>query len=216
MEIKRSPRTITEEIYRDIKLGIIEGKFTPNEHLVERKLATLYGVSKTPVREALTRLEIDGLVKFVSLKGAVVRRLNKREILQILDIREYLEALAARKATELWNQASIDKIEEVHAASYSYLHDLDAFQSSDKLFHESIRRASENKFLLDMSEKLDNLTRIVLRTSMVLPTRGPSVAYAEHTNIVKAIHDGDPREADKQSRIHIQAARMAIEKFYHD
>ena len=174
MEARRSPRTITEEVYQDIRLKILQNKFAPNEHLVERRLAELYGVSKTPVREAITRLERDGLVKFISLKGAVVRRLEKPEIIQILDIREYLEALAGRKAAERSRSSVfIKEIEAAHALSLRYLDNIEEFQMHDRLLHTTIRKASGNQFLFDMSERLDDLFHIVLKTSMVLPTRRP-------------------------------------------
>lgn len=214
MEINRSPRTITEEIYQDIKQGILQNTFKPKEHLVERKLATLYGVSKTPVREALTRLEKEGLVKFISLKGAIVRQIDKHEIIQILEIREYLEALAGRKAAELIQPHQIQEMREIHSASSDHLNNIEEFQSYDQKFHKCIRKISDNRILLDMSEKLDNLFHIVLRTSMVLPTRGPTAAYLEHENIVRAILHRDPDEADKQSRKHIVSIREAVCKFY--
>ncbi|MHB1684831.1 MAG: GntR family transcriptional regulator, partial [Bacilli bacterium] len=191
----RSPRTITEEIYQDLKMGILESKFAPQEHLVERRLATMYGVSKTPVREALTRLEKEGLVKFTSLKGAVVRQLNKSEIIQILDIREYLDALAGFKAAELRSNDDLIRMGTIHADSELVLDNIAEFQKLDRLFHRTIREASGNNLLLDMSERLDNLFHLVLKTSMILPTRGPFVAFAEHARILQSIMDSKPSVA---------------------
>lgn len=215
METQGSPRTITEEIYRDLRMKILQNQFQPNEHLVERKLAQSYGVSKTPIREAITRLERDGLVKFVSLKGAVVRYFAKEEMLQILDIREYLEALAGAKAAEFSARDGVAReIEEIHAQSALHLDNRKVFQTYDRWLHNTIRRAAHNDLLFTMVEKLDDVFHMVLTSTMALPTRGPHVAFLEHQELVQAIVQGDPGQAEAVSRCHIQAVRKAVEQFY--
>lgn len=214
MEVHRLPRTLTEGIYLDLKMGILENKFAPREHLVERRLAEMYKVSKTPVREALTRLEKEGLVKFTSQKGAVVRQLDKKEILQLLDIREYLEALAGRKAAETGLDRDFVRLETIHNDSERCIGNIKDFQELDHLFHETIRKLSGNAWLVDISERLDNLFRLVLKSTMALPTRGPSTAFAEHSLILKSIKERNPDLADTQSRRHIRSIRESMEKYY--
>ena len=93
--------TTTETIYNQIRKNILEGTLLPREKLVTEKLASAYGVSRTPVREALRKLEQDGLVVSEANLGAVIRKLELEEILDIYEIREAIESIAVKKVASL-------------------------------------------------------------------------------------------------------------------
>lgn len=207
-------QTISEKIYHDIKEGILNQVYAPDEHLVERRLAEAYGVSKTPVREALTRLEKEGLVSFRSLKGATVRKLELPDILGILEVREYLEGLAAKKAAEQGLASEIDRLRDLLEASREVLSDPVRFAVLDRQFHTQILAMSRNPILSDLSERLANLFRLILNTTMILPSRGPSAAFREHREIFHAIRERESLRADRVSRQHIIQVRQAIHRYY--
>lgn len=210
----RRGQTISQDIYHDIKEGILNQVYAPEEHLVERKLAECYGVSKTPVREALTRLEKEGLVSFRSLKGATVRRMELSDILSVLDVREYLEGLAAKKAAEQGTALQTVELRNLLEESQLVVDDPATFRVFDRQFHTKILEMSRNPILSDLGERLANLFRLILNTTMTLPSRGPRAALQEHWEIFQAIGSKEGAKAEMVSRHHIIQVRQAIDRYY--
>lgn len=206
----RDYKNAREAAFEKIKEAIIKGHFKPGEKLVEQTLAQEMGVSRTPVREAIRRLEAEGFVVSIPRKGVVVSRADKEEIVQLYSIRAELEGLAARWAIENADEDDIQKLDEAisrmeEAAASG---DLDGVVQSNTLFHDAIAQASKSRILCTLLKTLqDNIQRFRFQ-SLHLPGR-PEAALAEHKEIVAAIKEKKTEEADRLLKEHLQNACAA-------
>jgi len=206
----RDYKNAREAAFEKIKEAIIKGHFKPGEKLVEQTLAQEMGVSRTPVREAIRRLEAEGFVVSIPRKGVVVSRADKEEIVQLYSIRAELEGLAARWAIENADEDDIRKLDEAisRMEETAASGDLDGVVQSNALFHDAIAQASKSRILCTLLKTLqDNIQRFRFR-SLHLPGR-PEAALAEHKEIVAAIKEKKTEEADRLLKEHLQNACAA-------
>lgn len=206
----RDYKNAREAAFEKIKEAIIKGHFKPGEKLVEQTLAQEMGVSRTPVREAIRRLEAEGFVVSIPRKGVVVSRADKEEIVQLYSIRAELEGLAARWAIENADEDDMRKLDEAisRMEETAASGDLDGVVQSNALFHDAIAQASKSRILCTLLKTLqDNIQRFRFQ-SLHLPGR-PGAALAEHKEIVAAIKEKKTEEADRLLKEHLQNARAA-------
>jgi DNA-binding GntR family transcriptional regulator len=206
----RDYKNAREAAFEKIKEAIIKGHFKPGEKLVEQTLAQEMGVSRTPVREAIRRLEAEGFVVSIPRKGVVVSRADKEEIVQLYSIRAELEGLAARWAIENADEDDIQKLDEaiLRMEETAASGDLDGVVQSNALFHDAIAQASKSRILCTLLKTLqDNIQRFRFQ-SLHLPGR-PKAALAEHKEIVAAIKEKKTEEADRLLKEHLQNACAA-------
>jgi len=206
----RDYKNAREAAFEKIKEAIIKGHFKPGEKLVEQTLAQEMGVSRTPVREAIRRLEAEGFVVSIPRKGVVVSRADKEEIVQLYSIRAELEGLAARWAIENADEDDMRKLDEAisRMEETAASGDLDGVVQSNALFHDAIAQASKSRILCTLLKTLqDNIQRFRFQ-SLHLPGR-PVAALAEHKEIVAAIKEKKTEEADRLLKEHLQNACAA-------
>ncbi|HOK19186.1 MAG TPA: GntR family transcriptional regulator [Thermosynergistes sp.] len=206
----RDYKNAREAAFEKIKEAIIKGHFKPGEKLVEQTLAQEMGVSRTPVREAIRRLEAEGFVVSIPRKGVVVSRADKEEIVQLYSIRAELEGLAARWAIENADEDDMRKLDEAisRMEETAASGDLDGVVQSNALFHDAIAQASKSRILCTLLKTLqDNIQRFRFQ-SLHLPGR-PEAALAEHKEIVAAIKEKKTEEADRLLKEHLQNACAA-------
>ena len=201
----------TERVYNILLENIIKQKFTPGERLVERDLAEMLGVSKTPVREALGRLEKEGLVYGVPYRGVFVARISLKDVLEIYDLREVIEGLGARGATKKINKEQIEQLNSIIQSSKDCVkkNDLECYSSLDLKFHNLLATISGNKRLGQIMQLLRNQTRILMSTSVKLPGR-VKVSLGDHKKIVEAVVRQDAKLAEKLAREHVRKTKEAI------
>lgn len=196
--------------YEALKKAILSGEFKPGQPLVENALAEWCQTSRTPVREALRRLEQDGLVDN-SDRGLVVRKRSPEEILDIYEVRMVLEATAGRVAAERRTEHDIQllrlllrKLSEVSES------DRDAMVEANEQFHRAIWRASHNAALVDLLERLHLHLDVHLArtpgTTLSAPGRW-TVAHREHKRLVDAIEKRDGETAHRIALAHFTDAR---------
>jgi len=202
----------TDAVYKTLQDSIVDGTLSPGERLVEKDLTEKFGVSKTPVREALARLKQDGLIEGTLYQGVSVIRISRKDVVEIYDLREALEGMAAGKVAERITpdraerlrsliQLSEECVRKGAAAEYAHL---------DMEFHNLLRTFSENERLCYMMRSLDYQSRILLKTSLNLPKRGPEVSLNEHKKIVEAILVHDTSVAEQMAREHVKNASRAV------
>ncbi|MCO7125464.1 GntR family transcriptional regulator [Sporolactobacillus shoreicorticis] len=199
-----------EHVYRYLKDMILEGKYHAGDRLVERELAAKMAISRTPVREALFRLEAQGLVKTLPRKGVVVEPISKEKIIEIFDILEMLEGLAARRAAERIDEETrkecrqwSKKIEKFIQAGNQ--EDANAFHLSVcHFFYSTAKSPKLNAILVDLTEYIQAFARVTYE-------KGGRLAEAmnEHRLILNTISKGDAQAARKLSMQHIQNSRAA-------
>jgi DNA-binding GntR family transcriptional regulator len=198
-KIDRSP-------YERIKQGILDGTFAPGVALVESTLAEWCGVSRTPIREALSRLERDGVVNKTD-RGMTVRERTPEEILDIYEARIALEATAARLAATRYTYIDQIRLERLMTlAEESDTSQGQLLADRNREFHRGIWQASHNQTLIDLLERLDlHLLRYPV-TTLTAPGRWEQ-ALQEHRDLVAAIVSRDPAGAQKVAEDHFTAAR---------
>ena len=205
------PENLTEQVYKIIKRRITSGELEGGQHLVERVLAAELKVSKTPVREALARLEREGLVVNIPGRGVVVRKLTPQEVEDILEVREVLEGLAAEKAAVAISPQELSELGSILAEGeeVAKTRDLARYKELDTEFHRIVRNASGNQKVAELMGFLEDQIRLVMVTSVTLPGR-PQNSLAEHRGILEALKNRDPRLAGERAREHVRNVRRAV------
>ena len=188
--------------------AIRSGQFLPGERLVESRLTDILGVSRGPLREAFRRLCAEGLVDIVPNRGAQVRRLSRKEILELFEIRAELEALAARNAARRIDQPGVRTGFE--AGSVAIWTDgprvsADDYVLENRRFHEAVFNASGNCQLFRLNDALQ-LSLILVQTKSALTPEVLADSVTEHRNIATAIQEGREKEAGAAMRDHLGRA----------
>ena len=207
----RSRRRVTP--YERLKQAIMVGELEPGDQMVESALAEMCGVSRTPIREALTRLEQDGLVER-SERGLVVRDSSPEEILDVYDCKVVLEAQAACTAAERRTDRDVFAMRRA-AERFSRLtaDDPEGLAEGNREFHRALWRASHNDSLIDLQERLNLHLGRSPATTLSFPGRQPE-ASAEHVALIDAIEQRDARLAEDIARNHMMHARDIRMRLY--
>jgi DNA-binding GntR family transcriptional regulator len=192
--------------YEQMKNAIVVGDFAPGQLLTESALASEYDTSRTPIREALTRLEQDGLISRTS-RGLVVRERSPGEILDIYEVRIVLEATAARVAAARRTPMDVLNLKRISKHLEQLKTDDEAiFASENRKFHRALWQATHNEALLDLLERLDlHLVRYPA-TTLARPGRWEE-SNIEHSELVAAIEAGDSGRAGEVAARHFSEAR---------
>lgn len=212
-EVKKiSHFSLSDQIYSLLKDAILKGELAPGERLEEDKLAKLFQVSRSPVREAIRKLEHTGLVTIVPRRGAFVVRLSYKEIIDIMDIREVLEGLAARLACENLSEKDLTKIEK-------FFHKLEQevkkgniteYPQQEFDFHKFILRFANNDKLTVINNALYTQIRFIRYRSGASSKKRVVQAIKEHKALLEAFKKRDPVLAEKRMRQHIRNAKANI------
>ena len=201
-------RKVTDWVYEELKSAIVDLRLAPGDPLREATLADQLGVSKTPIREALTRLEQEGLVETTSFKGAVVTGYSRQDLLEIYELRELLENAAARTAAESMADADRDRLDRICRESRKLKKNHDAaglaalISAFDDVLFEQVRNSRIRALIENLRA---HLTRIGHLTAEI-PGR-IEASVDEHEKIVQAIAARDPELAERQMRGHIRSVR---------
>lgn len=194
--------------YEMLLAAIASGELPAGTRLHEENLAKRFGISRTPVREALKRLETQGLVAHEPHHGAVVATLDYGQTVELYDMRAVLEGTAARQAAIHATPAEVEVLREMVARDRGLVGDPQALAATNRQFHRQIRLSSRNRYLIAMLENLHLSLALLRGTTLALPSRG-ATSVEEHAAIVEAIAARAPEQAEAAAREHIQAAFKA-------
>lgn len=175
-------------LFDKLILNIVTGEFKPGQRLVERHLADQFGVSRTPLREAIRRLENLGLVQCTPNRGAIVTDFSPNDIENLYVIRIDVERLAAKFAFSNIGEGEIRRLKEINREIHLFLErgDLLRVIQKDKEFHRVIYEATGNRFLTEIVEELRLKSYIVAYYAWRHPQR-VKVSVAEHKEMIKAL-----------------------------
>ncbi|MBD3897223.1 GntR family transcriptional regulator [Halomonas sp. ML-15] len=211
-------RTLAERVFNQLQEAIVRGDLAPGAKITEPGLSKTYGISRGPLREAMRRLEVHRLIERVPHVGARVVKLSMKELLELFDVREALESMAARLAAEHMTAEEIAGLREV-LALHERQDDLKRgeayFQREGDLdFHYRIVQGSHNRMLMTiLCDDLYYLVRLY-RTQFSASGARPQRAFVEHHRIVDAIESGDPELAELLMRRHVSASRANVAERY--
>lgn len=191
--------------YEKIKAAICDGSFPPGHALVESAMAEWCGVSRTPVREALTRLRQDGMVTKTD-RGMLVKERTPEEILDIYEARISLEVTAARLAAERYTPVDKLRLERMAKLEMEAGRSPERWADRNRDFHKAIWTATHNETLIDLLDRLNLHLARYPATTLGAPGRWKE-ATEEHHSLVAAILDMDPVLAAKLAEQHFSRAR---------
>ncbi|MGE5390650.1 MAG: GntR family transcriptional regulator [Deltaproteobacteria bacterium] len=206
-----SYKPLRELVLEAIREAIINGTLKPRERLMEIQLAEELGVSRTPIREALRNLELEGFIVMVPRKGAFVADMTFKDIADIFEIRAALEGLAAALAAERVTDEELEGMERhlVEKADAIARGDMERLVEVDTGFHESIYKASRNERLQGIINNLREQIQRFRATSLAYPGRMKQ-SLEEHRAIVEAIHARDAVLARQVTQEHIENAEQSM------
>ncbi len=212
--IKTSKRTsLGEHAYIKLHAAIQEGTFEPGARVMETEIAKWLQMSRTPVRDAMRRLENDGLLVHEPHLGVVIAKLDHRAVSELYTMREVLEGtaarLAARHASELDLMQLLDLITVEKSLQGNYVE----LAVHNQRFHRAIRQAAHNRFLLRSLTVVQDSMGLLGKSQMTIPHRA-STALKEHREVVLAIERHDPDGAEEAARNHVRAAQRERIKLF--
>jgi DNA-binding GntR family transcriptional regulator len=183
------------------------GSLLPGARLREIDLAARLGISRTPVREAIRRLEADGLVEHLPRQGASLRRLSHAEVMELYEMRVVLEGTAARLAAHAASALELAELEEINAEMTG---SVDPVQIArlNRQFHTTLLNAAKNRFLKRFMLALRR-TSLVLGRSTLFDRDRVDAAAAEHADLLAALAARDAASAEAAMRVHIEAAHRS-------
>ena len=197
-------RQQNKDAYILILEAIDVGVYKPGDRLVESDLADRFGVSRTPIREALQRLETQSLLTRDG-RSLIVSSLDHSQMAELYIVRAELEGLAANLAAKHATSEEIKVLQDMVDSDRKIISDPSSLARSNRRFHKQIHLASHNRFLIKQLDLVHRSMALMATTSLAADGRG-AVAVEEHQAIVTAIADGDSTEASKKLRNHISVA----------
>ena len=193
-----------KDAYSLILAAIEAGTYRPGDRLVESELAERFGVSRTPVREALQRLETQAMLVRDG-RSLIIASLDHNQLAELYTVRAELEALAARLAARHATPEEVRVLAQMVEDDQKAVRDPEALARANKRFHHQIHLASHNRYLVQQLDLVHRTMALMAKTSLAAEGRSET-ALAEHKRIVDAIAAGDGTAADKALRQHISMA----------
>jgi DNA-binding GntR family transcriptional regulator len=203
-----------DAIIQQLRAEIVSGQIAPGVKLSEARLAERFGVSRMPVREALKELESAGFVTIEQRRGTFVRGMSRSEILDLYEVREAVEGMAARLCAHRANNDLLTKLDEAIETMSRQVEvlDMDGYSLTDQRFHELILSGASNKRLSDHYRLLFQHLHRGLLSSIVTRRAGRMErSLAEHAEIMRALHAHDPAGAEDAMRNHVQRGRLELQ-----
>jgi len=202
---------LRDVVFNTLRQGILTGVLKPGERLMEIHLAERLGVSRTPIREAIRMLELEGLVTMVPRKGAEVAMISKQDLSDVLEVRRVLDALATELASKRISDEEKIKLENAEKEFADATKTMDAIKiaEADVKFHDVILQASKNKRLIQM---MNNLAERIYRYRLeyIKDSRNHQRLIEEHSQIVKYVLAGDDAGAGDAAKKHIDNQEINV------
>lgn len=201
-----SPRAsggLAEQAYRAIRNAIQEGQLEAGQRVLELELCTWLKVSRTPIREAMRRLQSDGMLVHAPGGGLSVAQHDLRAVAELYDVRERLEGTAAALCARSADSTEIHMLQAMLDSHRQLPDDPKVHARENTIFHEQLYRAAHNRFLIKSLQDLHDSVVLLGRTTFAAPGR-IAEALAEHQAIVDAIARRDEAAAEAQARHHVR------------
>ncbi len=212
--IIKNTQSIRQKIYGHLREQLLNGEILPHQHLVETKIAREIGTSRTPIREALHSLELEGLIESIPRVGYVVKPISEDEVAEICEIRTAIEEVGARWAMAKAPQKLIEDLRKNILTSEDKVAQGDpkAFVELDAQFHEIIARLSGSKRLQELGQTLRR-HMLRYRIQSIYLTDNVSRAIQGHKGILEAIEKGDSEEVGRAIKFHLQQSKKDVLRY---
>jgi DNA-binding GntR family transcriptional regulator len=209
----RKRKLLREHVYTGVKTAIISGDFQPGKRLIEERLAADMTTSRTPVREAIQKLEKEGLIFRLPRGGFAVKAVTEAEVEEVLGLRSVLEGYVGYLATSRITDHEMRQLEEIIAQEDECLKNLnvDEFIRLDGEFHDVLYKAAKNArlyaLLHDLRDYMYRYRVIILRYQ-----RKPHLAVQDHKQMLASMKAKSPRQVEKLVRKHVSRGKDIIKK----
>jgi len=196
-----------QTLYLKIKEAIINLDFKPGDRLAERELAKKYNVSRTPIRQVIQKLSVEGLVEIIPYKGAFIKQLTIDDFKDITQLRNILETFSVKGCCENHDETVIIQLKEIIQKQKNAveIEDVKEYSLLDQEFHFTIVKASGNKELIHFVELLNQKSYLSRIRTLSLPDQMEK-SLAEHQEIFKCIVNKDKSMAAKKATEHVENA----------
>ncbi|WP_400164549.1 GntR family transcriptional regulator [Brevibacillus sp. TJ4] len=198
--------TLADRAYKEMKKAILQGTFMPGDPLPEESIASMLGISRTPLRKAINQLAFDGLVELETGKKARVANFTEEDLQHFIRLREVLEVFAAEQAVPFVTDEFLQKLEQTCIGQMEAIqkNDYYTYIELDSQFHVLIAEVTQNPKLKDFVEQISNqLLRFLVLSRTI--EESADEALVEHQQIIQALADRDVAKAGATMRKHIQS-----------
>lgn len=202
---------LRDVVFQTLRQAILKGELQPGERLMEIKLADTLGVSRTPIREAIRKLELEGLVVMIPRKGAAVANITEKDTKNVLEVRRTLEMFAVEVACDRITEEQMTQLKEAAKAFEASKGSMDLIRiaETDIHFHEIIYEATHNERLVQILSNLrENMYRY--RIEYLKDPNYYDSLVGEHQEILDAIEAGDKEKARVCMKDHIENQQLAV------
>lgn len=210
----RDKYSLRGRVFQSIREDILSGRYEQNTELKEAAIGAELGVSRTPVREALRQLELEGLVTIIPNRGAYVNMITAKDVQDIYVIRSVLEGLCARWATQSITDEQLDSMEETlclseyHTSKKNY----EKLYELDSLFHEQLYEAGGSRILNHILSDFHDYVKMVRKATISTSSRSVT-STEEHRAIFEAIKEKDPDKAEALAKEHVKHTIESIQAY---
>jgi len=212
-EHKNKNKNLKEDVYEKIFKAIVKGNLVPGERIIEKEIANKMSISRTPVRQALKKLEEQKLIEISPYKGAIVKDIGYDETIDLLKTREVIETYLCKEAAKKITKKEITKLNEIlnsYEKAYEN-HNYEEMLMKNFEFHTYIAQISDNKVAEDIYENLR--ARLNILTSKSLPFADRDLlTFEEHRKIVEALENKDTKKVIQSIKNHNENIKEVLLK----
>lgn len=207
--------SLSTSLFSKIRDNILTGKYSAGEKLTENTISIEFGVSRTPVREALKQLELEGLVENIPNRGAYVLGFSLQDIQDIYGLRKAVEIVAIKWAIERISTEEIQELQEAYDLMelYTIKKDAEKMLQTNTRFHETIYKATHSRFL---EQILKYYQFYIMKTRKVALTQEYYLekVLEEHKMILEAIYEKDIKKGEMAMEVHLSNSQLRAETGY--
>lgn len=206
-----APLALYQEVAERLRQRILAHELEAGSWIDEQALARQYGISRTPLREALKVLAAEGLVTLKPRRGCYVSEVSARDLDEVFGVMAVLEGECARICAESATDAELEALQAIHERleAAAQARDLDGFFEANQVFHETIQSLSGNRWMANMLADLRKVIRLARQHSLFSDGRIDQ-SLAEHRQILRALRTRDGGEAQRHMRAHLLSGRAAL------
>jgi DNA-binding GntR family transcriptional regulator len=211
--VSLAPPALYEQVAERLRSRIFSHELEPGAWIDEQAIASAYGISRTPLREALKVLASEGLVTLKPRRGCYVTELSEQDLDEIFPLMALLEGRCAFEATQKAKPADIKRLKAIHAEleKQAATGDADRFFEANQEFHLALQQLAGNRWLAQMIEDLRKVMKLRRRDSLRLEGRIAD-SLSEHRSVLEACAARDAKTAEKRMRAHLLSGRTALAK----
>ena len=204
---------LRDVVFNTLRQAILKGELAPGERLMEIQLAERLGVSRTPIREAIRKLELEGLVLMIPRKGAEVAKISEKSLRDVLEVRRSLEELAIELACQRMTPEAVEELEKKQEEFKEAVEQGNPMEiaETDEAYHDVIYKGTGNDRLVQM---INNLREQMYRYRLeyIKDEDKRQILLLEHDNILRAVRQRKVQEAKEAMREHIDNQEITVSK----